>query len=106
MSDPYFEKQQQQEREDYLDYLRQLVENDDLKGPEAGITKLVIDKGEEELSPKQAYVFKTKVTDRFPQPRCEQCGELIPWAEAYEHVHSPGRCASCEHSRNRFMAER
>ena len=106
MSDPHLEKQEQQEHEDYLNYLRQLVENDDLEGPEAGITKLVIDKGEEALSSKQAHVFKTKVSDRFPQPHCQQCDELIPWAEAYEHVHSPGLCASCEHSRDRFMAER
>ncbi len=107
MSGVVEDAERKREWEDYRDFLRQLVDCDDIQDKSVeGITKLVIDKGLEALSSKQEFVFKKGVEEKFPQPRCEQCEDLIPWAEAYEHIHSPGKCASCQHSYDRFMEEK
>ncbi|TPW30323.1 hypothetical protein FJU08_11630 [Martelella alba] len=106
MSGVVEDAESRREWEDYRNFLERLVECDDIGDKTAeGITKLVIDKGVDVLSEKQRYIFERHVESRFPQPCCTQCGELIPWADAYEHIHSPGRCASCEHSYQRFMDE-
>lgn len=106
MSGVVEDAERKREWEAYQGFLQQLVEYGDIKDKDAeGITKLVIAKGLDALSDKQSYVFKTKVQDNFAQPRCEQCEDLIPWDQAYEHVHSPGRCASCQHSYDKFMAK-
>lgn len=95
------------EWEDYRDFLKQLVERDDIQDKAAeGITKVVIDKGLDFLTDKQRYVFTMNVERKFPQPRCEQCNDLIPWSEAYEHVNGPGRCSGCQYSYDKFMDER
>lgn len=74
--------------------MERLIEGDDIGDKAArGITKVVIDRGLDALSDKQRYVFKTQVEDKFPQPKCEECSETIPWDQAYEHIHSPGRRA-------------
>lgn len=89
---------------DYRHFLEQLLQADDIEGQAAkGITKKVVAEGLVSLSANQLYVFKREVQGNFPQPRCEECRELIPWSEAYEHVHAPGRCSSCQHRYDKFM---
>jgi hypothetical protein len=43
----------------FADFLQQLLACDMLEAPAEGITRQVIDQGEESLSEKQRYVFKT-----------------------------------------------
>ncbi|MDE4602438.1 hypothetical protein LOF12_13935 [Sinorhizobium meliloti] len=98
---------QKAEEAEYRSFLERLIEADEIKDKAAaGITKQVIAEGEASLSGKQTYVFDEKVKKVFAQPRCEQCGDLIPWSQAYEHIHSPGLCASCQHTYHKFMAEK
>ena len=92
-----------EERDDYNQFLQQLIECDDITDDVArGITKLVIDKGLDALSEKQAYVFNKNVVDQFPQPKCERCEERIPWAEAHHFMHEEKYCAGCQHDWNKM----
>lgn len=92
--------------DEYKGFLVKLVEREDITDKAAvGITKKVIAEGENSLSEKQRFVFKKEVQGKFPQPTCENCGETIPWNEAYEHIHGENMCSSCQHSYNKMMAE-
>ena len=95
----------QQRLDDYNEYLAKLVEYGDIEGDAAGITKAVIANGIESLSAKQRYLFDKQVGEPFAQPQCEQCEELIPWDEAYEHIHEQSLCSGCQHTYDRFMED-
>ena len=99
------EHYEDREQEEYRDYLRQLVDNGDIEGAAAGIARLVIDKGKSDLTERQRYVFEHSVETAFPQPACGQCGELIPWEDAYRFIHADSLCSSCQHSYDRFTEE-
>ena len=79
----------------FSEYLTYLVENGHLEGAALGIAKLVIDKGEEALSPKQKYVFHEHVIKPNTVSECMRCGNDIPWSEMIEAVDSKlcGYCA-------------
>lgn len=86
-----------EEDDGFSDFLRQLLELEHLEGTTAGITKLVIDKGEDALSDKQRFVFKRDVLDVFAVEACEICGNEIPWSEMYEAHDNGGVCGYCTH---------
>ncbi|PRX11226.1 UNVERIFIED_ORG: hypothetical protein BCL66_102187 [Martelella mediterranea] len=101
------EAERKREWEEYCAFLQQLLDGDDIQDADAeGVTRQVIGEGLGSLTPAQRYVFKHGVEEKFPQPVCEQCGETIPWSEAYGHIHGQGLCSSCQHSYDRFMEER
>ncbi len=98
MSGIYEQHLEKQERDAFNTYLSKLVDLDDLTDPTlVGITKKVIADGVDSLSDKQKYRFEKDVMGQFPQPTCERCGELIPFDEAYEHIHEKSLCGSCQH---------
>jgi len=82
----------------FNDFLQQLIKGEHLDGAALGITKKVIDTGEQSLSPQQTYVFKTYVLDEFITPECKGCGlDDIPWCEMY-HAYDNGHvCNLCWH---------
>ena len=80
---------------EYTDFLEQLVQMDCLEGPSLGITKQVIDKGEESLSEKQLSAFKKHVLDAYTKPNCERCGNNIQWSEMYDAMTEHGLCGYC-----------
>ena len=99
-------EQAEREREeaDFRGFLQQLVDGEDITGAAAGITKKVIAEGESSLIGNQRWVFNEKVRKLFLLPCCEQCGDSIPWDQAYEALHEGGLCASCEFDKQKFFA--
>ena len=89
----------------YRNFIRQLVEHDELEGVARGVASLFALKGPQALSEKQNAVFKRYVADEWPQPACEDCETPIPWDEAYHFHHFRVRCSACEHTYDRFMRD-
>lgn len=78
----------------YSEFLQELIDMGHIDGAALGITKLVINKGEESLSEKQRYVFQNYVIDEFTV-RCSRCGDEIPWSEMYIALTDHGMCGWC-----------
>lgn len=98
----YFEEQAERLRDqrDLAKHLATLIETETLKDmPELGIARQVIDQGRPSLSEKQEWVFRTKVYEVYCEQRCNNCGDRIPVAEAwdYEHAGLQDKCSSCRH---------
>jgi hypothetical protein len=87
------------EEGDFIDYLKLLISSGeaDFDSTALGITKLVIDKGIDSLSEKQAYVFETFVLKEYTKKECSRCSSEIPWSEMYEAVFEGGMCGYCNH---------
>ena len=81
----------------FTEFLEQIVNMNHLDGAALGITKLVIDKGEDALSEKQRYIFQKEVLDEFTIEECERCGSNIPWSEMYDAVTEHSLCNYCWH---------
>lgn len=92
------------EKSEFSDFLQQLVDRDHLEGAALGITKLVIDKGDDFLTDKQRYVFRTEVLEVFVRESCVR-GCSIPWSEMYEAHHNGGLCSYCAHMKSRMESE-
>lgn len=84
-----------QDDEDFKDYLESLL--DKLDDPAKGITKLVIDKGEDALSPKQRFYYERDVADVYFVDHCKICATPILWGEMEATVYNGGTCPLCEH---------
>lgn len=95
------------EQAGYTQFLRELIDGGDISHPAAiGITKLVIDKGEESLTPNQKHVFQTQVKSVFTRPECHLDGELVEWDIAYEQMHSSEpTCSHCQYRLNKLEDE-
>jgi hypothetical protein len=63
-----------------------------------GITKQVIDRGEDSLSPKQKRVFKRDVLDIFVTAECKCCCGKVRWFEMYQAYRNGGYCADCAYT--------
>lgn len=80
----------------YRDFLHEVLAVGGLDETAAGITKLVIDKGEGVLSEKQRHVFKTQVLDIFVTEECTRCKMSdIPWSEMIYTHDNGGLCSWC-----------
>jgi hypothetical protein len=79
------------EKDEFNDFLKELIRVGFLEGKALGITKFVIDQGCDKLTKRQEYVFQNEVIDRFVHETCEVCGEKIPWYQMYSAIES-GRC--------------
>ncbi|OQY32010.1 MAG: hypothetical protein B6241_12350 [Spirochaetaceae bacterium 4572_59] len=87
------------EDRDKEEYLGSLLERLDSKAQ--GITKLVIDKGEDALSPKQKYVFQREVVDQYIITECKLCKDSVAWCEMAFTIESGGYCPHCDHLMNK-----
>jgi hypothetical protein len=70
-----------------------------------GITKQVIDKGEDSLSEKQKYVFNNEVLKNYESKSCNLCACEIPWSEMYQALDNGGYCGYCEHKLSKIEKE-
>jgi len=94
--------------DDYDDeaiFLQQLVDSKHLEGAALGITKQVIDKGEESLSAAQRSVFNKQVIDQFVTHECSRGGHDVPWSEMYEAYTNGGYCSYCQHMKDKLDNE-
>lgn len=90
--------------EDFNEYLEQLIESGRLDSMESGITKLVIDKGYDALSPKQRKVFDYMI-DTNAVKSCKFCACDIPWCEMLEALDNGGYCNHCQHMMEKLEDE-
>ena len=90
-----------EEHDDYKDFLQDLVNGNELDGAALGITKQVIDRGQESLSERQEAVFEAEVVKKYPQQDCKRCGTEIPWSEMYYSYDNGGHCSYCQHQINK-----
>ena len=81
--------------EGYFDFLRELLKTGKLDQTAAGITRLVLDKGEQALSEKQQHVFQKYVIDVYVTKECKRGGCDIPWCEMLEAHDNGGYCSWC-----------
>lgn len=101
-----YQRLERQEKDDYNEYLSQLIKCDEITDATlVGITKQVIARGVDSLSSNQTYRFKNDVVENFPQPECLRCSELIPFSEAIEYLHGDTLCGSCQHTWDKMEAE-
>jgi len=90
-------KQQAMEDDGFTAFLQEIVDSEGIEGAALGITKVVIEKGQEALSKKQAYVFQAAVLDEYTVGECKRCSGDIPWCEMMEAYDNGGFCGWCAH---------
>lgn len=78
-------------------FLQELVDGGHLSGAALGITKLVVDKGTDVLSPAQRSVFDGQVIGTHTTKSCSRCGCPIPWSEMYASLDNGRLCNYCWH---------
>ena len=76
-------------------FLQELINLEAVEGPALGITKLVIDKGEDALSEKQRFVFHRHVLEPNTVEACKFCECDIPWCEMSAALDNGGYCSWC-----------
>ena len=85
-----------EEDDGYTEFLEEVLACGGLEGAAEGITKQVIEKGEQSLTEKQRFVFQRHVLDEFVTAECSQCGiEGIPWSEMMTAHENGGLCGWC-----------
>lgn len=75
-------------------HLEYLIERGHLDGASKGITKQVLERGEESLSPDQHRVFDRHVRSQFFAPKCGVCGDDVPVSE-YARWEDEKLCFHC-----------
>ena len=81
----------------YAEFLQKIIDMDHIEGSALGITKKVINKGEDSLSSKQYFVFKKEVLDEYVISECFLCKNDIPWSEMYDAATDHAMCNYCWH---------
>lgn len=82
--------------EDFNGFVEELINSSRLEGKEAGIAKLMLDKGYDSLSEKQKYVLDGAIENNTVD-ECQRCGEDVPWCEMLEALDNGGFCGYCQH---------
>ena len=81
--------------DDFNEFLKELIDNKKLDPPADGISKLVIDKGYDNLSEKQRFVFDEALSHYYTD-ECSRCGLEIPWSEMSAAEENGGQCSWCQ----------
>jgi hypothetical protein len=76
-------------------FLQELISLQAVGGAALGITKLVMDRGEEALSDKQKFVFDRHVLEPNTVKACKFCDGDIPWCEMLAALDNGGYCSWC-----------
>lgn len=90
--------------EGFNGFVEELINSSRLEGKEAGIAKLMLDKGYDSLSEKQKFVFD-RVIENNTVDECQRCGEDIPWCEMLEALDNGGYCGYCQHMMEKMNEE-
>jgi len=83
------------------DFVKELIDQNQLEGSALGIAKQFLGKGEESLSKDQRRVFQRDVIDQFVTKECTLCGSDIPWEEMIFAYSNGGLCGSCYYVSNK-----
>ena len=90
--------------EDFEGFVEDLINSGRIEGKEAGIAKLMLDKGYDALSDKQMYVFDKMIKENSVA-ECGRCGCDIPWCEMLEALDNGGYCNYCQHMMEKIENE-
>lgn len=90
--------------DDFLGFVSELIDSKEYTGKELGILSRYYNKGYENLSLKQKYVFD-KVIEGAVVESCDRCGSDIPWSEMLSAQDNGGLCNYCEHMWNKIKDE-
>ncbi len=97
-------KDNRNKEEDFKGFVQELVNSCRIEGKEAGIAKLMIDKGYDALSDKQKYVFDKMISENTIDT-CKRCGCDIPLCEMLEALDNGGFCNYCQHMMEKIEKE-
>ena len=90
--------------EDFEGSLEDLIKSGRLDDKEAGIAKRMLDKGYDNLSDKQKYVFNKMIRNNSVEER-QRCACDIPWSEMLEALDNGGYCNYCQHMMEKLENE-
>jgi transcription initiation factor IIE alpha subunit len=90
--------------EDFNGFVEELINSSRLEGMEAGIAKLMLDKGYDSLSEKQKFVFDRAI-EKNTVDECQRCGVDIPWCEMLEALDNGGYCGYCQYMMEKMNEE-
>jgi hypothetical protein len=89
---------------EFFDYLSQLIDSEVLDDAALGITKQIINKGFDSLTPKQDVVFDKNVLKPYTRKYCKglnndykNCQGGPRWEEMYDVVFEDSFCSFCQH---------
>lgn len=85
-------------------FVEELIDSNRLEGMEAGIAKLMLDKGYDSLSEKQRYIFDKSI-ENHTIGEYQRCGVDIPWCEMLETFVNGGYCGYCQHMMEKINEE-
>jgi hypothetical protein len=88
------------------EFLKQLLDNDELSGAIEGITKQILDKGVDSLKGAQRPVIESFVENYTRNIECERCsnGNVAELTD-YIFITENGLCPMCEYDREKFMED-
>lgn len=90
--------------DDFECFVQDLISTGRIEGKEAGIAKLMLDKGYDFLSDKQKHVFDKMISENSVE-ECERCACNIPWCEMLEALDNGGYCNYCQHMMEKMKEE-
>lgn len=90
--------------EDFEGFLEDLIKSGRLDDKEAGIAKRMLDKGYDNLSDKQKYVFNKMIRNNSVE-ECQRCACDIHWSEMLEALDNGGYCNYCQHMMEKLENE-
>ena len=90
--------------DDFEGFVQDLINTGRIEGKEAGIAKLMLDKGYDKLSDKQKYVFDKMINENTVE-ECKRCATDIPWCEMLEALENGGYCNYCQHMMEKIEQE-
>lgn len=85
-------------------FVEELIDSNRLEGMEAGIAKLMLDKGYDSLSEKQRYIFDKSI-ENHTIDEYQRCGVDKPWCEMLETFVNGGYCGYCQHMMEKINEE-
>ncbi len=93
---------------DLIDFLKELIEREEIKDVALGISKQVIDKGVDSMSEKQKNVIESVVDYYTKNIKCERClnGNVSTLTDyIFIKDNSHGLCSMCDYDREQLMKE-
>lgn len=97
-------KKNRYEEDDFEGFVQDLIKSGRLDDKEIGISKLMLDKGYDNLSEKQKYVFD-KAIEKNSVEYCDFCSTPISWCEMMEALDNGGLCIGCQHTKEKIERE-
>ena len=89
---------------DFIEFLQDLIDANQLEGKELGITKRVIAMGYDSLTPRQKWVFDDCI-EQHSIERCKSCGKLVSWSDMMYALDNGCRCEECDHREREWFGE-